>query len=111
MQPGGIDLLLQALYVSLERRKLVLAVLGLAAAGIIGGIFFVSAASVGNGSAAMVAALLGIVVIWVLSALFTGALSKLSYEDLVGRPPPGIGAALRYAAHHLACLLFAPLLP
>jgi len=110
MQPGGIDLLLQALDVSLERRKLVLAVLGLAAAGIIGGIFFVSAASVGNGSAAMVAALLGIVVIWVISALFTGAISKMSYEDLAGRPPPGMGEALRYAANHLAGLLFAPLL-
>lgn len=110
MQPGGIDLLLQALDVSLERRKLVLAVLGLAAAGIIGGIFFISAASVGNGSAAMVAALLGIVIIWVISALFTGAISKMSYEDLAGRPPPGMSDALRYAANHLASLLFAPLL-
>jgi hypothetical protein len=110
MQPTGIDLLLKALDVSLDRRKLALAVLGLVAAGLIAGIFFGLAAFLDNNVAVALVALLGLIAIWVVATLFTGAIAKLSYDNLAGRPPPGLGEALRYAANHLAGLLLAPLL-
>ena len=110
MQTTGIDLLLRAIDVSLDRRKLTLAVLGLVAAGVIGGIFFGLAMSVDNVVAVALLALLGLIAVWVVAALFTGAISKMSYESLVGRPPLDVGDALRYAANHLTSLLFAPLL-
>jgi len=110
MQTTGIDLLLRAIDVSLDRRKLALAVLGLVAAGLIGGIFFGLAASVDNAIATALVALLGLIAVWVVAALFTGAISKMSYESLVGRPALDVGDALRYAANHLTSLLFAPLL-
>ena len=110
MQTTGIDLLLKAIDVSLDRRKLALAVLGLMAAGVIGGIFFGLAVSVDNVVAVALLALLGLIAVWVITTLFTGAISKMSYESLVGRPPLDMGDALRYAANHLTSLLFAPLL-
>ena len=110
MQTTGIDLLLKAIDVSLDRRKLALAVLGLVAAGVIGGIFFGLAVSVDNAVAVALLALLGLIAVWVITTLFTGAISKMSYESLVGRPPLDVGDALRYAANHLTSLLFAPLL-
>jgi len=110
MQTTGIDLLLRAIDVSLDRRKLALAVLELLAAGVIGGIFFGLAVSVDNVVATALLALLGLIAVWVITTLFTGAISKMSYENLAGRPPLDVGDALRYAAHHLTSLLFAPLL-
>ncbi len=110
MQTTGIDLLLRAIDVSLDRRKLALAVLGLLAAGLIGGMFFGLAASVDNVVAVALLALLGLIAVWVITTLFTGAISKMSYESLAGRPPLDVGDALRYAAKHLTSLLFAPLL-
>jgi hypothetical protein len=110
MQTTGIDLLLRAIDVSLDRRKLTLAVVGLVVSGVIGGIFFGLAVSVDNVVAAALLALLGLIAVWVITILFTEAISKMSYESLVGRPPLTMGEALRYAANHLTSLLFAPLL-
>ena len=110
MQTTGIDLLLKAIDVSLDRRKLALAVLGLVTASVIGGIFFGLAMTVDNVVAVALLALLGLIAVWVIATLFTGAISKMSYESLVGRPPLDVGDALRYAANHLTSLLFAPLL-
>jgi len=69
MQTTGIDLLLKAIDVSLDRRKLALAVLGLVVAGLIGGMFFGLAASVDNVAATALLALLGLIAVWVVAAL------------------------------------------
>lgn len=110
MQTTGIDLLLKAIDVSLERRKLALAVVGLVVMGVIGGIFFGLAGRVDDIAVKAILAFLGLIALWVIAALFIGAISKMSYESLAGRPSPGIGEALRYAVNHLTSLLFAPLL-
>ncbi|HIQ04661.1 MAG TPA: hypothetical protein EYH31_03095 [Anaerolineae bacterium] len=110
MQTTGIDLLLKAIDVSLERRKLALAVVGLVVMGVIGGIFFGLAGRVDDIAVKAILAFLGLIAVWVIAALFIGAISKMSYESLAGRPSPGIGEALRYAVNHLTSLLFAPLL-
>jgi hypothetical protein len=110
MQTTGIDLLLRAIDVSLDRRKLTLAVLGLVVAGLIGGMFFGLAGRVDDTAVKALLALLGLIAVWAVTTLFTGAISKMSYESLVGRPPLTMGEALRYAATHLTSLLFAPLL-
>jgi hypothetical protein len=110
MQTTGIDLLLRAIDVSLDRRKLTLAVLGLVVAGLIGGIFFGLAGRVDDTAVKALLALLGLIAMWVVAALFVGAISKMSYESLAGRPPLTMGEALRYAANYLTGLLFAPLL-
>ena len=110
MQPTGIDLLLKAIDVSLDRRKLALAVLGLVVAIVISGVFFGLAARVDDIAARALIVLLGLVALWIVTALFLGAISKMSYEDLAGRLPYDRGAALRYATDHMLSFLFAPLL-
>jgi len=110
MQTTGIDLLLRAIDVSLDRRKLALAVLGLVVSGVIGGIFFGLARRVDDIAVKALLALLGLIAVWVVAALFIGAISKMSYESLTVRAPLAMGEALRYATKHLTGLLFAPLL-
>ena len=109
-QTTGIDLLLKAIDVSLDRRKLILAVLGLVAAGVSGGVFFGLATFLDNEAAAALMALLGLMAMWIVATLFTGAIARMSYETLAGRPTSNMRAALSYAAGHLKSLLFAPLL-
>ena len=110
MQTIGFDLVLKALDVSLDRRKVSFTIGGLFVMTLVAGLFFYIAAEVESGFLTVLFTLLAAVAAWVLSTLVCGAVAKMSYDDLSERPAQGWQTALSYARSHLVSLLFSPLL-
>lgn len=114
MQSSGVDLLLKALDVSLDRHKLLVAILEIVTITTVGLFFlFVAGKLAGNGDSqlpSLILLFMGAALTWVVASWFNGALSHLSYEELAGRPRPSIGEAFGFATHHLASLLLVPIL-
>ena len=109
MRLTGLDLLLKAFDISLDWKKLGFTILGLFATIIAAYPFSWMADEVDNIVIGAIFTLIMLVVVWVLAALITGTVSKLSYEDLLGRRI-GVMDALSFAARYILSLLFSPLL-
>jgi hypothetical protein len=111
MATTGIDLILRAIDLALDRRKVALAFAGIVAFGLILGLFSLLSNAIGSEDEALgiVVLILGLLVVWVLGALFSGAIAWLAWADLNGQPGLGAGAALQYAGGRLASFLLAPL--
>lgn len=109
MRTFGFDLILQALDVSLDRRKIALAIGGLFVTALVSSVFFYMAVQVESVLLAAVFMLLGGMGAWVLSTLVQGAVAKMSYDDLSRRPVQGWEAALGFSSRHLLTLFFSPL--
>lgn len=107
----GIDLVLRSIDLALDRRKVALAFAGIVAIGLVFGLFFLLSNAIGGEEEVIgiVVLILGLLVVWVLGALFSGAIARLAWADLNGQPGLSLGAALQYAGGHLASFLLAPL--
>jgi hypothetical protein len=107
----GIDLVLRAIDLALDRRKVALAFAGIVAIGLVFGLFFLLSTAIGSEEEVLgiVVLILGLLVVWVMGALFSGAIAWLAWTDLNGQPGLSAGAALGYAGGRLASFLLAPL--
>ena len=105
---SGVDLLLSALEISLNRRKLLLAALGLGVSSLVGGLFFMIGSLLGTGDVFFL--LVGVILSWMISTLVVGAIAKMSLAELSGNPALGVGEALQYALSHAGGFLLSPIL-
>ena len=112
MNASGFDLILRAIDLSFDRRKLSLAILGAIATVIVGGVFV----WIGNqlardtGILALLFYLTGLIGAVATMAVFSGAITRISYGDLVGQPVQRISEALSLSLGRLPTLLLSPLL-
>ncbi len=105
MQDRGFALILKAIDVSLDVRKLGVAVVGLAAT--LGAAAFLSFLGSRTGDAGLVLfTLLAALAMWVGISLVYGAITRLSYLHLTQGNPGSWRDALSYAMGHLASLMF-----
>ncbi|MBC7258247.1 MAG: zinc ribbon domain-containing protein [Chloroflexi bacterium] len=105
MQDRGFALILKAIDVSLDVRKLGVAVVGLAAT--LGVAAFLSFLGSRTGDAGLVLfTLLAALVMWVGISLVYGAVTRLSYLHLTQGNPGSWRDALGYALGHLVSLMF-----
>lgn len=109
MQLIGLDLLLKAFDISLDWRKLGFTVLGLVTTFIAAYPFFWIAEKVDNVAIGLIFMAMMLVVVWILLTLVIGTVSKLSYEDLLGRRI-GVMQAISFAGRYILSLLFSPLI-
>ncbi len=109
MRTVGFELILEALDVSLDLRKIAFAMGGLFVTGAVAGLLVFIALTVD--STALTIALLAVagLFVWVLASLVQGTIAKMSYDDLNRRHGGGLSGALGYTARRLHILLFAPL--
>ncbi len=108
--PMGIDLLMQALDVTFDGRKLAVAVVGAAislAVAVLG--LYLAAWLSDYLWLALLCLIFTSVVAWAISSLFGGAVARLSHVELGGGGRPSVGQALSYAFEHLVSLLLVPL--
>lgn len=112
MNASSFDLILRAIDLSFDRRKLSLAILGAIATVIVGGVFI----WIGNqlardtGILAMLFYLVGLIGAVATMAVFSGAITRISYGDLIGQPMHRISEALSLSLGRLPTLLLSPLL-
>jgi hypothetical protein len=113
MNMSGLDLVLKSIDLSFDWRKLALAILGIVATVLGGGLFI----WIGNqlardaGVLALLFNLVGLLVAMAINALFMGAITRLSYDDLTGQSTGrGLTAALLDAVPRLPTLFLSPLL-
>ena len=109
MRTVGFELILDALDVSLDLRKVAFTMAGLFVTGAVSGLLSYIALAAGDGILAIVLIILAGLIAWILSNLVYGTVAKMSYDELSRRPSEGWQAALGYAARHLLTLLFSPL--
>jgi len=109
MKTVGFDLILKALDVALDRRKIVFAVAGLFAAFLASALFLWLASKTRDDGLSTILNLLGLLISWVISTLVTGAVAKMSYDELSDRPAQGWSAALNYSLSHWTSLILSPL--
>jgi hypothetical protein len=113
MNMSGLDLVLKSIDLSFDWRKLALAILGIVATVLGGGLFI----WIGNqlardaGVLALLFNLVGLLIAMAINALFMGAITRLSYDDLTGQPAQrGLTTALLDAVPRLPTLFLSPLL-
>lgn len=105
MKDRGFALILKAIDVSLDVRKLGVAVAGLAAT--LGAAAFLWFLGSRTGDAGLVLfALLAAIVLWIGMSLVYGTVTRLSYLHLTRGDPGAWRDALGYALNHLASLMF-----
>lgn len=109
MENFGIDTILRALDISLDRRKAGFAIAGLFVSTLVAGLFFYIAIEAGSGFITVLFGLLGVIASWVLSTLVTGTLARMSYNELSTGRTLGWRPALAYSRGHLGTLIFSPL--
>lgn len=108
---GGLDLLLAAVDVSLSRNKLIVALGGSIVAGVVLGLAMLIAIRIALDGpvVALLFAALGAILAWLAITLTIGALTRMSLNDLAGRPPLGKREALQYAVRRWPEFALAPL--
>jgi hypothetical protein len=108
---GGLELLLRAVDISLDRRKLLLTLGGITIAGLLAFLAFTIASGIQRESASLslVFLILGALLAWLVMALTSGAITQMCHADLTGRPRVTIREAIRYALRRWAEFAFAPL--
>jgi hypothetical protein len=110
MNMSGLDLVLKSIDLSFDWRKLALAILGIIAT-VLGGGLFVWIGNQLAGVLGLLFGLVGLLVAMAINALFMGAITRLSYDDLAGQPTlRGLTAALLDAVPRLPTLFLSPLL-
>ncbi len=111
MNTSGIDLILRSIDLAFDRRKLALALAGIAVSAIGSGFFAWIGSQLGDNVAlASIFLLIGLIFAWATISLFAGAITRLSYGDLAGWPARKALDAVQDAFQRLPSLLFAPLL-
>jgi hypothetical protein len=108
---GGLDLLIQAIDISLDTRKLLVTLGGTALAAVAGFLCFLIASNLGLRNVVISAlfALFGAVLVWVIMSLTFGATTRMSYGELSGSGPISVRDAVSFALRRWAEFLFTPL--
>jgi uncharacterized membrane protein (DUF485 family) len=109
MKTGGLDLILKALDVSLDRRKIAFAIAGLFLAFLGIYLFQWIGSKVDNDTVRIIFAILGLLIGWAISTIVSGTVAKMSYDELNDRPAQGWSAALSYSLSHWTSLVLSPL--
>ncbi len=108
---GGVDLLLAAVDVSLSRNKLIMALAGTLAAGLILGLatFIATRIAFDGPVFALLFTAFGAILAWLAVTLTIGAVTRMSLNDLTGRPSMSVSEAAQYAFRRLPEFALAPL--
>ena len=109
MQTVGLDAILKAIDVALDRRKLLLAFGGALAILVVAGIIMYVGSLVDNAIIAAVFGLLALIAAWALSALFSGALTHMSWQKLTAGRDVGASDALSFSLQHIVGFALSPL--
>lgn len=112
MNASGFDLILRAIDLSFDRRKLLLAILGAVATVVVGGLFVWIGTQLARdaGILALLFYMVGLIGAVATMTVFSGAITRISYGDLIGQPVRSAGEALSAALGRLPTLLLSPLL-
>jgi len=108
---GGLDMLLRAIDVALDRRKLLLTLGGTVLAGL--AVFLASLVAISIQHESLPLFLLfvaaGAILVWVIMSLTFGAVTQMSYADLVGRGRAKVREAIEYALRRWVDFVLTPL--
>jgi hypothetical protein len=105
----GLDTILKALDISLDRSKAGFAIAGLFITVLVAGLFVYIAVEADSDVITVLSGLVAVISGWILLTLVVGTLAKMSYDELSDNPTAGWGTALDHSRRHLSSLLFSPL--
>jgi hypothetical protein len=110
MQSTGFDTIMKSIDVALDRRKLGLGFAGALSFILVGALFGFLGVTVSDEVAvSVIFFILGALGAWVLYALFSGAIARMSWQDLNQGHRPKASEALAYSWSHILSFLFTPL--
>ena len=110
MQTTGFDTIMRSIDIALDRRKLGLAFGGALAFIIAGALFaFLGIAVSDEIAVSVIFFILGAIASWVLYALFSGAITHMSWQDLTQGRRPSASESLAFSWSNILSLLFSPL--